>query len=98
MREVATCNHFVGRAHDLRGVLGMIELDPMRRKHALERDKMLGVAIHQRSIEIEQQRSFHLASGLRRVRSGVPNILAPSIRKGIDSLTLSLRSARGRIP
>src|ERR1700722_10756298 len=85
MCEVTTRNHVVGRAHDLRGVLGMIELNPVRRKHALERDKMLGVAINQRSIEIEQQRGFHLTRGLPCVRFGVPNILALSIRPRIGA-------------
>src|SRR4029077_14883049 len=77
--------HCVGSAHDLRGVLGMIELNPVRRKHALECDKVLGVAIHQRSVEIEQQSRFHLARRLRHIRIGVPNILAPSIRKRIGA-------------
>jgi hypothetical protein len=45
---------------------------------------MLGVAIHQRSVEIEQQRGFH-------------NVLAWSARVPISNATLvtsSLRSAR----
>ena len=37
----------------------MIELNSVRRKHALEGDEMLGVAIHQRPVEIEQKRGFH---------------------------------------
>jgi hypothetical protein len=37
----------------------MIEFDPVRRKHALEGDEVLGVAIHKRPVEIEQKGGFH---------------------------------------
>ena len=59
-------------------VFGTIKFNSVRRKDALESNQMLGVAIHQRSVEIEQERGFHD----RRARS------APA------PVTLSLRSAR----
>src|ERR1700719_314025 len=66
----------------------MIELDPVRRKHALEGDKVLGVAIHKRAVEVEQKGSFHNDSGtLTRVpisKRGARHIVAP-ICQGVNS-------------
>ena len=36
----------------------MIELNPVRRKHALERDKVLWIAVHKGPVEIEQKGRF----------------------------------------
>src|SRR6202453_896274 len=69
----------------------MIELNPVRRKHTLKRDKMPRIAIHKRSVEIEQESRFHLARSLRHIRIGVPNILALSTPKG-DRRSLHCRS------
>src|ERR1700730_2346197 len=86
VRKVTTRDHRVGRAHDVRGVFGTIELDSIRRKHALESDEMLGVAIHERTIKIEQQRSFNDA------RRGAPHIVAP-ICQGANSASPYPRSS-----
>ena len=49
-----------------------IECNSVRREDALESDQMLGVAIHQRAIEIEQERGFHDAPG-REARHALPS-------------------------
>ncbi len=62
MGEKDLADELVRRAVNVAVVSVLIEFDPVRREDALERREVLGVAVDERPVEVEEQRRRHIVA------------------------------------